>query len=131
MLQRHTGLKIIGIEKLLGPGVLSLSAARRFWGVKKTVTGKNKKDCCAVTQSRRGWRPYVGASGRGAVGLRVDAGGLFSAVSQPTSSAKVHDWLGGNSITGAIFIAVILDDQQIGDKFGRSRNNNCLSHSCD
>jgi hypothetical protein len=64
------------------------------------------------------------------VSLPVDAGGLFLAASQPTSSAKVHDWPGGDSIAGAIFIAVILDDQQIGNKFGLSRNNNRLSHSC-
>ena len=41
-------------------------------------------------------------------------------------------WFGavGNGTTaGAIFVAVILDDQQIGDKFGLSRNNNGLNHS--
>ena len=72
----------------------------------------------------------MGESGRGEVSLSVNAGGLFSAVSQPASSAKVHDWPGVDSITGAIFIAVILDDQHIGNEFGLSRNNNRLSHSC-
>jgi hypothetical protein len=55
-------------------------------------------------------------------------GSLFSAVSQPTSSAKVHDGPGCDSI--AIFKTVILDDQQVGRRFGLSRNNNRSSHRC-
>jgi hypothetical protein len=39
--------------------------------------------------------------------------------------------VGNGTTTGAIFVAVILDDQQIGDKFGLSwnNNNNGLNHS--